>query len=334
MTTLVAILGLLPLLFATGPRSELQKPLAAVVVGGLFTSEGKMLKRGLIGGICLLLSIFISSQPGFSQEDKIGEVAINTFRSQIRLPQGTEIKFLEKKESPIPDLYSVKLLLVFPDKDVPAVIYVDKEGEKVFIGNLFIRGENVTIKEAGPPRPKKIDMAILDMDKSPAIGPKGAKVTLVEFSNFQCPYCMDSWTKLKTLLGKYPKEIRYIFKHTPFQPEGKTFELSEMAAAAQEVSLEAFWLVHDFLFTVEGQNIAKLERKVVQVKIEQLLREKNHDVKIFQTALESGKGRQRVLEDMALANKIRITGTPTKIVNGDIIVGSSPDNVLERYIEK
>ena len=82
------------------------------------------------------------------------------------------------------------------------------------------------------------------------------------------------------------------------------------------------------------RSVAKLDRKAVQLKIEQLLREKNHDVKAFQTALESGKGKQRVLEDMALGNKLRITGTPTKIVNGDIIVGSSPDNVLERYLGK
>jgi protein-disulfide isomerase len=293
-----------------------------------------MVKKSLIGGICLLLTVFIFSQPGLSQGDKISESAINTFRSQVRLPQGTEIKLLEKKESPIPDFYSVKLLLVFPDKEVPVIIYVDKEGEKVFIGNLFIRGENVTMKEAGLPKINKIDMPLLDMDKSPATGPKGAKVTLVEFSNFECPHCMDSWTKLKPLLGKYPKDIRYVFKHFPFQADGRTFELSEMAAAAQEVSLEAFWLVHDFLFTGEGQTVAKLDRKAIQLKFEQLLREKKHDVKAFQMALESGKGRQRVLDDMALGNKLRITGTPTKIVNGDLIVGSTPDNVLERYLGK
>jgi protein-disulfide isomerase len=292
-----------------------------------------MLKKGFIGGICLLLSIFLFSHQGFSQEDKIGEVAINTFRAQIRLPQGTEIKFLEKKESPIPDFYSVKLLLVYPDKEVPVVVYVDKAGDKVIIGNLFLKGENVTMKEAGPPRPKKIDMAILDVDKSPFIGPKGAKVTIVEFSNFQCPYCTDSWVKLKTLLTKYPKDIKYIFKHFPFQPVGKTFELSEMAAAAQEVSQEAFWLIHDFLFTSEGQSVAQLDRKAIQLKIEQLIREKNHDVKGFQSALENGKGKQRVLEDMDLGNKLRITGTPTKIVNGDLIVGSTADSVLEKYLK-
>jgi protein-disulfide isomerase len=285
-------------------------------------------------GLGVMVLVLLLTAPVSAQEDKIGEVAINTFRTQIRLPQGTEIRFLEKKESPIPDFYSVKLLLVYPDKEVPVVVYVDKAGEKVIIGNLFIKGENVTMKEAGPPRPKKIDMAILDVDKSPFIGPKGAKVTIVEFSNFQCPYCTDSWVKLKTLLTKYPKDIKYIFKHFPFQPVGKTFELSEMAAAAQEVSQEAFWLIHDFLFTSEGQSVANLDRKAVQLKFEQLLREKKHDVKTFQTALESGTGKQRVLEDMDLGNKLRITGTPTKIVNGDMIVGSSPDNTLESYLQK
>src|SRR4030043_210822 len=287
-----------------------------------------MLKKIFKIGIYLVFILLFNSGTVLSQsqEDKIGEVAINTFRAQIRLPQGTEIKFLEKKESPILDFYTVKLLLVYPDKEMPVVIYVDKAGEKVIIGNLFIKGENVTVNEAGPPRPKKIDMTILDVDKSPFIGPKGAKVTIVESSNFQCPYCTDSWVKLKTLLTKYPKDIKYIFKHFPFQPVGKTFELSEMAAAAQEVNQDAFWLIHDFLFTSEGQSVAQLDRKATQLKIEQLLREKKHDVKAFQTALELGHGQKRVLDDMALGNKLRITGTPTKIVNGDMIEGSIPDN--------
>jgi protein-disulfide isomerase len=293
-----------------------------------------MLKKVFIGGIWLLLCIFIFSQPGFSQEDKIGEVAISTFKTQVRFPQGAEIKFLEKKESPVPDFYAVKLLIVLPDKEMPVIVYVDKAGERVIIGNLFIKGENVTMKEAGPPRPKKIDMATLDMDKSPSIGPKGAKVTIVEFSNFQCPHCLDSWTKLKTLLGKYPKEIRYVFKHFPFQPVGKTFELSEMAAAAQEVSNEAFWLVHDYLFTNEGQAVAQLDKEAVRLRIEQILKAKGFDLRIFQSAMETGKAKNRVLEDMALGNKIRVASTPTKIINGDTIVGLTPDHVLEQYLKK
>jgi protein-disulfide isomerase len=285
-------------------------------------------------GLGVMVLVLLLTALVFAQEDRVSDLAIQTFRSQVRLPQGTEIRLLEKKESPIPDFYSVKLLLVFPDKEVPAVIYVDKEGEKVFIGNLFIKGEDVTMKEAGPPRPKKIDMATLDMDKSPSIGPKGAKVAIVEFSNFQCPYCMDSWSKFVGLMKRYPQDFKYVFKHFPFQPQGKTFELSEMAAAAQEVSNEAFWIVHDFFFTQEGQNIANLEKGVVKLKIEQLLKGKGYDVRIFQSALETGRARNRVLEDMALANRLRMTSTPTKIVNGDMIVGLTPDSTLERYLGK
>jgi protein-disulfide isomerase len=281
-----------------------------------------------------MLIVFTLTMPvhGVSQEDKIGEMAINTFKTQIRLPPGTEIKFLEKKESPIPDFYSVKLLLVYPDKEVPVVIYVDKTGEKVIIGNLFVKGENVSMKEAGPPKPRKIDMGLLEMEKSPSLGNQGAKVTIVEFSNFQCPYCMDSWSKFMGLMKRYPQDFKYIFKHFPFETQGKTFELSEMAAAAQEVSTEAFWVVHDFFYTKEGQDIANLEKGAVKKKVEQLLKGKGYDVRIFQSALETGKARNRVLEDIALANRYRLTSTPTKIVNGDMIIGSSQDSFLERYL--
>jgi protein-disulfide isomerase len=107
-----------------------------------------------------------------------------------------------------------------------------------------------------------------------------------------------------------------------------------MAAAAQEVSQEAFWLVHDFLFTSEGQNLGRLDRKGIQTRLEQLLKGKGYDVKPFQLALENGKGKQRVLDDMALGSKLRISGTPTKIVNGDMIVGSSPEDFIDKYLER
>lgn len=281
--------------------------------------------------IVFALSVTIGA---FAEEDPVTKAAIDTFRSQVRLPPGAEVKFLEKKESPLSDFYAVKLLITLPDKEIPTIVYVDKTGEKVLLGNLFIKGENVTAKEAGPPKPKKIDMGILEMEKSPSIGNKGARVTIVEFSNFQCPYCMDAWSKFMGLMKRYPQDFKYIFKHFPFQPGGKTFELSEMAAAAQEISHEAFWLIHDFFFTKEGQNIANLEKGAVKQKVEQLLKGKGYDLKIFQSALETGKARNRVLEDMALANRLRLSSTPTKIVNGDIIVGLTADNVLERYLGK
>jgi protein-disulfide isomerase len=145
---------------------------------------------------------------------------------------------------------------------------------------------------------------------------------------------MDSWVKFMGLMKRYPHEFKYIFKHFPFQPQGRTFELSEMAAAAYEVSNEAFWLIHDFFYTKEGQDMARLDKGAIKLKVEQLLKGKGYDVKLFQSSLETGRARKRVLDDMALANRLRLTSTPTKVVNGDMIIGLSPDSTLERYLGK
>lgn len=292
-----------------------------------------MIKFILKSGVVIIMVLTLI-HIGLSEEDRVVKSALEIFKSHVRLPPGTEIKFLEKKESPIPDFFSMKLLLVFPDKEMPVIVYVDKSGEKVILGTLYIKGENVTMKEAGPPKRKKIDMGMLEMDKSPYVGNKEAKVVIVEFSNFQCPYCMDSWTRFMGLLKRYPKEFKYIFKHFPFQPQGKTFELSELAAAAQEIGNDAFWVIHDFFFTKEGQDLARLEREAIKQKVEQLLKEKGYNTQNFQMALETGKARNRVLEDMALANKFRLTSTPTKVINGDMIVGLTADITLERYLGK
>jgi len=293
-----------------------------------------MIKKLILTGLGLAFLTLFTVHPGLTQDDKIAQAAIETVRTQMRVPKDMEIKFIEKKESVIPDFYSVKLLLMAPDREMPVLIYVDKTGEKVIVGSLFIKGENVTRKEAGEPKPRKIDMALLDIDKSPARGAANSKLTVVEFSNFQCPYCLRSWTKMKELLDKSPKDIRYIFKHFPLQAQGKAYEFSEMAAAVQEVSPEAFWVIHDFLFSNEGQTLLKGEKDPVKRKIEEILKGKGYDVAAFQSALESGKGKKRVEEDLAAGKKIQVKGTPTTIVNGDLVRAPLTDKVVEQYLTK
>ena len=292
-----------------------------------------MIKRIFFGILCFTILSWVLISQGFAQEDKIVQVAVDTFKKEVRLPPEAEVKFVEKKDSPIPGFYSVKLSVLTPTREVPIVLYVDSNGEMVILGNLIIRGENVTRKEAGEPKARKIDMALLGVDKSAVRGGVQPKMTIVEFSNFQCPYCVKSWKKMKELLGKYPQEIRYVFKHFPLQPKGIQFELSEMAAATQEVSQEAFWAVHDFFFSDEGQAFVKKDREVLKKKIEEILKEKGYDEKIFQTALETGKGKKKVEEDILTGNKIGVRGTPSIVVNGDFVGSAITDKMVEQYLK-
>jgi len=108
---------------------------------------------GIVGLLCLSLLSTINNP---LKENNIVQLAIQTVRIQADLPEEAEIKLVEKRESPLPDFYMVKLLVIRKDKETPIVVYVDRSAEKVFLGNLFIRGENITLKETGDSRLSKI----------------------------------------------------------------------------------------------------------------------------------------------------------------------------------
>lgn len=290
--------------------------------------------KKIVFGIAGLVffSLFLTSQV-YSQEDPIAKVAMEALRTHVRGPKGIEIKFVEKKESPIPGFYSVKLVLLLPDREIPVIVYVDETAEKVILGNIFIKGENVTRKEAGEPKPRKIDMAQLEVEKSPFRGNASAKMTVVEFSNFQCPFCLRSWKKMKDLLERNPQNIKYVFKHFPLQPQGKAFEISEMVAATEALGKEAFWVIHDFFFSGEGQAYVNKEKAELKQKIEEILKTKGYDEKTFQAALQGGEGRKRIEEDMSLGRKFGVRATPTMIINGDFVGSTLTDKMLENYLK-
>jgi hypothetical protein len=94
------------------------------------------------------------------------QLAIQTVKIQAGLSEEVEVKLVEKRESPIPDFYMVKLLAVRKDKEVPIVVYVDRSAEKVILGTLFIKGENATLREAGEPGNSKIYPGKLEPGKT------------------------------------------------------------------------------------------------------------------------------------------------------------------------
>jgi len=119
-----------------------------------------------IGIMGLLLISLLLRLNNFHRENNMVQLAIETVRIQANLPEDVEVKFVEKRESCIPDFYAVKLLVVKANEKVPMVVYVDRAADKVIVGSLFIRGENITRREAADSGVPKIDVGYLEPGKT------------------------------------------------------------------------------------------------------------------------------------------------------------------------
>ncbi len=146
----------------------------------------------------------------------------------------------------------------------------------------------------------------IPVEDSPVRGSNTASVTVVEFSDFQCPFCSRAAPIVTKLLAEFKGQVRLVFKHLPlpFHPHAR------LAAAAAEAAREQgkFWEMHDLLF----QNMDALERSDLLGYAQQL----GLDVSRFETALDNPETYARLERDLDQARRVGANGTPTFFVNG------------------
>src|SRR5512147_1212967 len=115
-----------------------------------------------LGIMALMILSLLSTLNNPLKEDHIVQLAIQTIKSQADLPEEVQVRLVERRESPIPNFDMVKLLVGNKEGEVSIVVYVDRSAEKVILGDLFIKGENFTLKEAGDPGISKIGSKFLE----------------------------------------------------------------------------------------------------------------------------------------------------------------------------
>ncbi len=156
----------------------------------------------------------------------------------------------------------------------------------------------------------------------PTLGSKDAKVTVVAFSDFQCPFCSRVVPTLKELEKTYGADLRVVFRHQPLPFHDKAKLAAEASMAANEQG--KFWEFHDRLFA----NQQALDR----ASLEKTAQELGLDVPRFKAALDSGKFRARVEEDMAVGERAGANGTPTFFINGRKLVGAQPVDAFKTVV--
>ena len=154
-------------------------------------------------------------------------------------------------------------------------------------------------------------------------GPSTAKVTIVEFSDFQCPFCGRVIPTLEQLLRDYPNDVRILFRHDPLPFHNHAALAAEASVAAERQG--KFWEMHDKLFADQND----LERSA----LEQHAVELGLDLTAFRAALDMHAGQAPVDEDIALARRLGVRGTPTFFIDGRPLMGAQPLAAFKQVID-
>jgi protein-disulfide isomerase len=156
-------------------------------------------------------------------------------------------------------------------------------------------------------RPKLLEAAVnIPVAGAPVRGPANARITLVEFSDFECPYCSAAVKQVDAIMAAYPKDIKLIYKQFPLSMHPHAEMAAEASLAAREQG--KFWEMYDVMFS----NFRHLSHENILLWAKQL----GMDVNKFQSELDSHKYKAEVAKDMADGDAANVYGTPAFYIDG------------------
>jgi protein-disulfide isomerase len=167
------------------------------------------------------------------------------------------------------------------------------------------------------------DPVPIPLADAPVRGPGNAKVTLVEFSDFQCPFCVAATPQLDALLKAYPSQVKLIFKEFPLDSHSQAALAAAAALAAHKQG--KFWPMHDAMFSLKGN----LSRQ----RIIALAGGMGLDMKRFQTDLDSAEIKRAVAKEISEGEHIGVDSTPTLFVDGRRFNGALTVAALKPVID-
>jgi len=214
--------------------------------------------------------------------------------------------------------YTVPIEVTLNDQKETGEVYVSKDGKTLLRGEIFDMSAD----------PFAANRAKIHVDGSPAKGPVDARVTIVEFADFQCPHCRELWEALKVVEAQYP-QVRFVYKDFPLTQIHPWANTAAMGAhCAFEQSPAAFWKVHDSVF--ENQDVISPEN--VWDKLVEYAAAAGLNTDTFKGCLSSPDTQKAIDASHAEGVSLGINSTPTIYINGRPMVGGDV-TTLSQYID-
>ncbi len=156
-------------------------------------------------------------------------------------------------------------------------------------------------------RPKLLEDPVkIPVAGAPVKGPEDARITLVEFSDFECPFCSAAAPKVDAIMAAYPKDVKLIYKQFPLSMHPHAEIAAEASLAAREQG--KFWEMYELLF--------KNYRQLSHARILEIAKSLGLDMNKFEAELDSGKYKKEVAKDIADGDAANVYGTPAFYING------------------
>ena len=158
---------------------------------------------------------------------------------------------------------------------------------------------------------------------APSFGPENAKVTIVEFSDFQCPFCTRAATVAHQIKEKYGDKVRFVFRQYPLPMHGDAHLAAQASLAAHQQG--KFWEFHDLLFANQ--------RALTRPSLEDYGKQANLNVDLLKKALDDQSLKAAVDADMKLGEEVNVNGTPTLFINGKRVANPTEFAPVSKMID-
>lgn len=270
------------------------------------------------------------SAPEVSEERVLANLRLEI--PQLRSADSLRIDSLE--ESTVDAFYQAQLVVNNQNR-VPVLIREDGSEALLLAGPPLNASRSIAEMQATQQEQARAQATIIEeaVAGMPALGPDDAPVTLVEFSDFQCPYCAQAKSLIKGLRNRYPDELRVVFLHFPLSSHewARPAAIASQCAAQQDE--DAFWALHDFYFN----NQDALTPSNVVAQSAGVLEGGSLDLDQWRTCASDPssaayrEASAQVTRTLEAGKEAGVTGTPSFYINGEKFEGPrSPDAFSER----
>ncbi len=242
-------------------------------------------------------------------------------RHLMLLPNEVSIAVGDPKPSGLAGLKEVKVTGTMGPRSQTMTFFVSDDGKRIMQGTMYEIAQN----------PFKSTIDKLNTAFQPALGTPGAPVSLVVFSDFQCPHCREEAKSLRAnLIKAFPKEVRLYFKDFPIEqshPWAKTASIAGRCVYRQ--NMEAFWDFHDWAF----ENQEKLTVENFSAQLTTFATSKSLDSLALKTCVDSKATLEIVEKNQADGREVGVSATPTIYMNGRPLPGNVPWEQLQQLIK-